>query len=83
MPQRRLGAVEPAGVDLLGPGLPLEIGGGNLRADARDAVVEGGKPQPVMLKVGASDGSSTEISGRDIKEGDLIISGERSAAETK
>ena len=39
----------------------------------------GGKPQPVMLKVGASDGSSTEISGRDIKEGDLIISGERSA----
>ena len=43
----------------------------------------GGKPQPVMLKVGASDGSSTEISGRDIKEGDLIISGERSAAETK
>lgn len=43
----------------------------------------GGKPQPVMLKVGASDGSSTEISGRDIKEGDLIISGERSAAESK
>ena len=43
----------------------------------------GGKPQPVMLKVGASDGSSTEISGRDIKEGDLIISGERSAAEAK
>lgn len=43
----------------------------------------GGKPQPVMLKVGASDGSSTEISGRDIKEGDLIVSGERSAAESK
>lgn len=43
----------------------------------------GGKPQSVMLKVGASDGSSTEISGRDVKEGDLIISGERSAAESK
>ena len=43
----------------------------------------GGKPQPVMLKVGVSDGSSTEISGRDIKEGDLIVSGERSATESK
>ncbi len=42
-----------------------------------------GKPQPVLLKVGASDGSSTEISGRDIKEGDQIVSGERSVAETK
>lgn len=43
----------------------------------------GGKPQPIMLKVGVSDGSSTEISGRDIKEGDLIVSGERSATESK
>ena len=42
-----------------------------------------GKPQPVLLKVGASDGSSTEISGRDIKEGDQIVSGERAGAETK
>lgn len=42
-----------------------------------------GNPQPVMLKVGASDGSSTEISARDIKDGDLIVSGERSAAESK
>ena len=42
-----------------------------------------GKPQAVMLKLGASDGSSTEVSGRDLKEGDLIISGERTAAENK
>ena len=43
----------------------------------------GGKPQPVMLKVGASDGSSTEISGRDNAEGDLVIAGEQSATESK
>lgn len=42
-----------------------------------------GKPQPVMLKVGVSDGSSTEVSGRDIKDGDLIVSGERAATESK
>ncbi|HSD16963.1 MAG TPA: efflux RND transporter periplasmic adaptor subunit [Thermomonas sp.] len=42
-----------------------------------------GKPQVVMAKLGASDGSSTEISGRDIAEGDLVIAGERSATETK
>jgi len=42
-----------------------------------------GKPMVVMGRVGASDGSNTEISGREIAEGDLIISGERSATETK
>jgi HlyD family secretion protein len=42
-----------------------------------------GKPQAVMLKLGVSDGSSTEVSGRDIKEGDLIVSGERAATESK
>lgn len=36
-----------------------------------------GEPQQVMVRIGASDGSSTEISG-DIREGDLAISGERS-----
>lgn len=42
-----------------------------------------GKPQAVMLKLGASDGSNTEVSGRNIKEGDLIVSGERAATESK
>ena len=36
-----------------------------------------GKTQPVMVRVGASDGSSTEISGGGIQEGDLIVTGER------
>ena len=39
-----------------------------------------GKPQAVMARLGASDGSTTEVSGRSIAKGDQIISGERSAA---
>ena len=42
-----------------------------------------GKPQVAMVRLGASDGSSTEISGRDIAEGDLVIAGEQSATESK
>ena len=42
-----------------------------------------GKPQLAMARLGASDGSATEISGRDIAEGDVIIAGERSATESK
>lgn len=42
-----------------------------------------GKPQLAMVRLGASDGSATEISGRDIAEGDLVIAGEQSATETK
>lgn len=37
-----------------------------------------GKPQMTMVRVGASDGTSTEVSG-DIKEGDLVVTGERAA----
>lgn len=38
-----------------------------------------GKPQPVMVRLGASDGSSTEISGGGIAEGDKIVTGEKAA----
>lgn len=38
-----------------------------------------GRPKRVMARIGASDGSSTEISG-DFKAGDEVISGERSAS---
>ena len=41
-----------------------------------------GKPEAVMARLGASDGTNTEVSGRSIAEGDLIISGERAAAES-
>ena len=42
-----------------------------------------GKVAAVMVKLGASDGSSTEVSGREIAEGDKIISGERAVAGSK
>ena len=41
-----------------------------------------GKPEMVMVRVGASDGTNTEVSG-NIKEGDLVVSGERAAAAAK
>lgn len=36
-----------------------------------------GKPERVMVRIGASDGSSTEISGGGLKAGDAVITGER------
>ena len=42
-----------------------------------------GKPVAVTVRLGASDGSSTEVSGPGIAEGDQVITGERSATEAK
>ncbi|PJJ97122.1 efflux transporter periplasmic adaptor subunit [Lysobacteraceae bacterium NML03-0222] len=41
-----------------------------------------GRPRRVMARIGASDGSSTEISG-DFQAGDAVISGERAASSAK
>lgn len=41
-----------------------------------------GKPEMAMVRVGASDGTSTEVSG-NIKEGDQVVTGERAAAAGK
>lgn len=38
------------------------------------------KPEQVMVRIGASDGSATEVAG-NLKEGDLIVVGERAAKE--
>ena len=38
--------------------------------------LQGNAPEQVMVRVGASDGSNTEVAG-DIAEGDVIITGER------
>ena len=37
-----------------------------------------GQPEPVMVRVGATDGTATEISG-GVQEGDLLVTGERAA----
>jgi HlyD family secretion protein len=34
-----------------------------------------GKPEQIMIRIGASDGSRTEILGGELKEGDLVIVG--------
>jgi HlyD family secretion protein len=39
-----------------------------------------GKPEPVMVRLGASDGTDTEISGGGIKQGDELITGENAKA---
>ncbi|HET6783988.1 MAG TPA: efflux RND transporter periplasmic adaptor subunit [Pseudoxanthomonas sp.] len=36
-----------------------------------------GKPESVMVRIGASDGTATEVSGGGLKEGDQIVTGER------
>ena len=40
--------------------------------------LEAGKAQPVSVRIGASDGTNTEVSG-DIQQGDTIITGERAS----
>jgi HlyD family secretion protein len=42
--------------------------------------LESGKPVPVQVRLGASDGTSTEISG-GVKEGDQLVTGERASAQ--
>lgn len=38
-----------------------------------------GKPQQVIVQIGASDGTNTEISGGNVQQGDLIVTGERAS----
>ncbi len=40
-----------------------------------------GAPQPVMVRVGVSDGTSTEISGGGLKTGDMVVVGEKAKAK--
>ena len=42
--------------------------------------LESGRPVPVQVRLGASDGSSTEVSG-GVKEGDLLVTGERAGTQ--
>ncbi|MGY1459709.1 efflux RND transporter periplasmic adaptor subunit [Luteimonas sp. A534] len=40
--------------------------------------LSGGKPEPVMVRVGATDGTATEVSG-GLQAGDVLVTGERAA----
>ena len=39
--------------------------------------LDDGKPEAVMVRIGASDGTATEVSGGRLKAGDQIVTGER------
>ena len=41
------------------------------------------KPQPRRIKIGLTDGSSTEVVEGDLKEGDLVITGQTIASASK
>jgi len=41
-----------------------------------------GRPQPAIVRIGVSDGSSTEVSG-EIAAGDLVVVGAERAAQAK
>lgn len=41
-----------------------------------------GQPQPAVVRIGVSDGTSTEVSG-DVHAGDLVITGAERAATAK
>lgn len=55
---------------------PEGAGRGNGRGGSTVFVLENGKPKPVRVKLGISDGRYTEILGGDLKEGDLLITEE-------
>ncbi|MDQ5838895.1 MAG: hypothetical protein M3379_19130, partial [Acidobacteriota bacterium] len=42
-----------------------------------------GKPQPRRIRVGLTDGSSTEVVEGDLKEGDVVITGQTLSAASK
>ncbi len=49
---------------------------GEKRSGATVHILEQGAPKPVKVKTGLSDGTYTEITGGEIKEGDLLITRE-------
>ncbi|MDQ3918748.1 MAG: hypothetical protein M3348_09755, partial [Acidobacteriota bacterium] len=42
-----------------------------------------GKPQPRRIRVGLTDGASTEVVEGDLKEGDVVITGQTLSAASK
>ena len=56
-------------------GGPQRHGRGNpMQTDQRQVwVLRGDKPSPVSIKIGVSDGSVSEVTDGDLKEGDEVI----------
>ncbi|HTK30457.1 MAG TPA: efflux RND transporter periplasmic adaptor subunit [Candidatus Saccharimonadaceae bacterium] len=71
-----------AGSRAVGTGRSGERGAGGAAADAaayRPGVIyllRGGKPEPVRVLTGLSDGTTVEVVSRDLQAGDLVITGQ-------
>jgi HlyD family secretion protein len=73
------GGTRPAAAVTPGPGGPGASGGGGrgmvARRDDKVWILVDGRPKPVPVKAGASDGSFTEVSGDGIGEGLEVLTG--------
>jgi len=82
---RGRGQVDPAATRG-GTGTGAGQGRRGARGDAQSRtvwVLRGGKPTPVAIRAGISDGSLTEVLGGDLAEGDLVITDVTGGAETR
>jgi HlyD family secretion protein len=89
---QRQGAGSPGGGDAAGqggdPNAPPQQGGGRAQvARASEPVLPGqtrrvwvmgagGKPEPRRVRVGLSDGSATEVVEGELREGDVVVTGQ-------
>jgi HlyD family secretion protein len=46
-------------------------------------LAQNGKPQPRRVQIGLTDGSATEVVGGDLKEGDVVITGQNLTAKSQ
>ncbi len=63
-----------------------ELAGGRGSVQAtrgRIWVLEGGKPKPIDVRIGLSDGTTTEVNGEDVNEGLQVIVGAPPSATTQ
>ncbi|HEX8293429.1 MAG TPA: efflux RND transporter periplasmic adaptor subunit, partial [Pyrinomonadaceae bacterium] len=93
---QRQGAGSPGGGDVAGqggdPNAPPQQGGGRAQvARASEPVLPGqtrrvwvmgadGKPEPRRVRVGLSDGSATEVVEGELREGDVVVTGQNVTA---
>ena len=87
---------KPASTAAMTPGMGAGMGGGapdkgpgDKKGKKRDGqsgtvyVLEGGAIRPVSVQLGITDNRNTEIVGGELKEGDRVITGENSSANSK
>lgn len=87
---------KPASTAAMTPGMGAGMGGGapdkgpgDKKGKKRDGqsgtvyVLDGGAIRPVSVQLGITDNRNTEIVGGELKEGDRVVTGENSSANSK